>query len=339
MNLEECAGIVLAVVPADARDSFSTNPKQAITSGLGLSVAPANHLSVARKGGGACDGMSFLKNGVILYAPTENSRRENFTLAHEAGHWALDQSPDEVHDWIADESDPARVVETICDRVAALLLIPHDTVAATIGLGRVHARHILDLYNATTASRQTCAVALANEMRGLAAVVIIERYSGEVSFSSVRPDPQHGWPAVFPWRGQTLSRTHPLLQVKPGETRPPRRITWETPWRTSANFYVDAVADDRRIYAVFSAADLWGVDVYHAPDDRDYEIRLSLSGRCCGVDFEGLGYPCSECEKPFCPQCKRCKCDRDAAREVMCDGCFMRFLPHLVIGGRCEDCR
>ena len=111
------------------------------------------------------------------------------------------------------------------------------------------------------------------------------------------------------------------------------------PWGTSAEFYIDAVADDRWTFAVFSDSDLWAIDTFHARDNREFDARPTLTGYCCGHDFKGRGFPCSECSKPFCPTCGLCKCQRDATREAPCSSCFTMYLPHLLENGLCENCR
>lgn len=339
MNLDLCVDLAFSAIPLSVRDGFLDDPVAAIRDRLGLSVTAAEHLVDTRADGGACDGMSFLSDGVILYAPSRNSRRQNFTLAHELGHWAFDNAPDEVQDWIADEDRPQQLIETVCDRIAARLVVPSGAVDAAVGKGPVCAQHIFDLFEATVASRPACAIALANRLTDLGAVVIVDRLTGEITHASVRPDPAHGWPRVYPWPGQTLSSTDPLMQLAPG-VGSTRRTTWQMPWKVSAEFYIDALADERRIYAVLSASDLWAVDVFHAADDRDFDARPSLAGHCCGVEFQARGYPCAGCGKPFCPTCGLCQCDRDAKREILCGGgCFTKYLPHLLEDGLCENCR
>lgn len=337
MNLDQCVDLAMTAIPKAVQQGFLSGPVEAIQSGLPLSVTEAAHLADSREGGGACEGVSFLDDGVLLYAPTPDSRRENFTIAHELGHWAVAQTP-EVYDWLADEADPLRMLETVCDGVAARLLLPGSVVGSIVGVGPVRARHLLALFDATSASRPACAIALAGFLSGMGAVAIIERFTRKIIHSSVRPDPARGWPRVFPWPGQLLATTHPLLQIGSSQSRT-RRLAWETPWKTSADFYVDAIGDDRRVYAVFAANDLWEVDTFHPIDDRDFDARPSVTGHCCGIEFQTRGYPCSECGKPFCPTCKLCRCDRDTRRESRCSGCTMNFLPHLLVAGLCEECR
>jgi hypothetical protein len=337
MNLESCVEQALSLLTAEARTRFASNPKAVLCDDLNLTVTAIEHLTDARADGGACDGMSFLKDGVILYAPTPWSRRENFTLAHELGHWLAEKSAD-VYDWLADQDEPERLLETVCDRVAQRLLLPEAAVSAVVGSGPIRAQHLIDLYDATEASRPVCAIALAKHVPGLGAIALINRHTGVVTHASVKPDPQQGWPTVFPWREQQLTEGHLLLGQTPG-TSTSRRLTWWTPWNAQADFYVDAVSDDRRIIAVFCDSDLWNIEQLHIPIQRDFDTRPVLSGSCCGTTFKRRGYPCSRCRQPFCPSCGDCRCERDAKRALSCTRCFLQFQPHLVVDGMCVDCR
>jgi hypothetical protein len=337
MNLEGCVEQALSLLPDDVRARFAANPVAVLRDDLDLTVTAVERLASTRDDGGACDGVSFLQDGVILYAPTPWSRRENFTLAHELGHWLAERASD-VYDWIADQDQPDRLLETVCDWIAQRLLLPDTPVTAVIASGPIRAQQLIDLYNATQASRPVCAIALAKHLPGLGAIAIIDRHTRTVTHASVKPDPEQGWPSVFPWRDQQLSDGHPLLRLEPGASTA-RRLAWRTPWGTQADFYVDAVADDQRIIAVFCDSDLWKVEQFHAPIQRDFDARPLLTGSCCGTTFERRGYPCPNCEQPFCPRCGDCRCEREAKRAVVCTQCFLQFQPHLVVDGLCVDCR
>lgn len=337
MDLEGCVDRAVALLTSEARARFSREPLETLREDLGLTVAAADHLTDAREGGGACDGVSFLKDGVILYAPTSHSRRENFTLAHELGHWLVERDPG-IYDWLADQNDPSRSLETICDRIAQRLLLPESAAAAIVGSGQVAAEHMITLYNTTQASRSVCAIALAKLLPSMGAIAIVDRYDGTVRFASVYPDPHQGWPTVFPWRGDELSEGHPLLRLTAGESRA-LRISWQTPWGSHADFYVDAVGEEKCVIAVFSDRDLWGIERFRLPIQREFDKRPMLMGFCCGSGFERRGYPCSTCGNGFCPQCEQCRCERDTNRSVVCGNCFYQYLPHLITDGLCEDCR
>lgn len=337
MNLEACVEQALSLLTDDVRSRFAGNPMAVLREDLKLTVTAVEHLADARADGGACDGVSFLQDGVILYAPTPWSRRENFTLAHELGHWLAEKAPD-IYDWLADQDEASRLLETVCDRIAQRLLLPETAAIAVIGSGPIRAQHLINLYDATQASRPVCAIALAKHLPGLGVIAIIDRYTGAVTHASVKPDPEQGWPTVFPWRGQQLTDGHSLLGLAIGASIT-RRLPWRTPWGAQADFYVDAVGDDKRVVAVFCDSDLWNVERFHAPIQRDFDTRPLLSGSCCGTTFERRGYPCPDCGQPFCPRCGDCRCERDAKRAVTCTHCFLQLQPHLVIDGLCVDCR
>jgi hypothetical protein len=283
-----------------------------------------------------CDGTSYLSDGVILYRRTGN-RRENFTLPHELGHWLVDQV-DDVYDWLAEQPEPMKMLETVCDRVASQLLLPNAAVAHVVGAGPVSARHVGELMDATQASRPACAIALASRLAGLGAVVIIDQFVSLVEYASVQPDPEQGWPKVFPWPGQSVPADHPLTKLDDGATLT-RKTFWQTPWGSRADFYLDAVAVSRRVVTVFSATDLWGAERLHLDAPREFDQRLELSVRCCGQTRTVRGYPCSTCREPFCPSCKRCRCDRRAQSEVACSKCYLAYQTHLIVDGLCEECR
>lgn len=335
--LEDCVEQAVSLVPSEVSARFGVDPRATLINDFGLRVTAVDHLADSRRDGGACDGVSFLGDGVVLYAPTPNSRRENFTLAHELGHWLTENAPD-AYDWLADQEEPGALLETVCDRIAQRLLLPGSAAESVIGHGPIRAQHVMDLYHATQASRPACSIALASRLPSLGMIVLVDRATATVSHASVNPHPEHGWPVVYPWRNQRLDASHPLLRLSPGSSTS-RLMTWRDSLARQAAFYVDAITDGPRIIAVFSDTDLWEIEKFHPGLDHDFDKRLLLTGHCCGTAFERRGYPCPTCERPFCPQCGECRCGRDSKREVRCTVCTLSFQKHLVIDGKCVDCR
>ena len=226
-TVDSCAALALEQLPDGLGPRFAESPLATLREGLGLTVRPVDQLDQVRADGGLCDGTSYLSDGVILYRRTGN-RRENFTLAHELGHWLVDQV-DDVYDWLAEQPEPMKMLETVCDRIASQLLLPDAAVAQVVGAGPVSARHVGELVDATQASRPACGIALASSLAGLGAVVIIDRLAGRVEYASVQPDPEQGWPTVFPWPGQPVPAGHPLAKLADGATLT-RKTFWQTPW-------------------------------------------------------------------------------------------------------------
>ena len=340
MNIDVCVQEALLVLGAESRARFAHDPQGVLTQDLGLTVKPVHNLLEDRREGGSCDGVSFLQDGVILYAPTFNSRRENFTLAHELGHWLVDQAAN-VYDWLADQDDPPRLLETVCDRIAQKLLLPENLVSEVLQGGRPCAEHVLRLFDISNASLPACAIALADRLPALGAVVIIDSSSNTISSASVKEDRHRGWPKVFPWPAQRVPPGHPLATIAMRSDASLRQKTyWTNQWGAQESFYVDAVAMERRVVAVFSAVDLWNAEQLHLDPEREFSPNAGVRVRCCGADQTARGFPCNDCGQPYCPQCRRCHCERLAAKEQLCAGnCFMRFQPHLLIGGLCEVCR
>lgn len=337
MKLDACVDTALGQLSKDVLARFADAPAATMEKDLGLVVRPVETLAAFRPDGGACDGVSFLQDGVILYSPTATSKRENFTLAHELGHWLVEKAP-EIYDWIADQDEPGPVLETVCDRIAQRLLVPEHLSMGAIGSGPLRAQHLIGLHESTHASRPVCAIALAKHLPGLGAVVLIDRFTQAVSHASINPHPELGWPRVFPWRGQHLGESHPLLQLGAGRART-GRISWRTPWGAQADFYVDAVGEDTRVIAVFSETDIWAAARFHPTTNLEFDSRPTLTGFCCGKAFEVTGYPCTSCRQPYCPKCGHCACQRQILQEVTCTRCFLKFHPRLVLDGECVDCR
>lgn len=338
MNLEQAVENAVAQLAVASQARFPADPLGVLRGDLALTVQPAEHLT-SRADGGACDGMSFLRDGVILFAPSPQSRRQNFTLAHELGHWLVLRS-EVVFDWVGDQDDSPRVLETLCDRIAQRLLLPESSVDAVFpARAPVRAGHVLELFNAGQASRPVCAIALARRLPGLGAVVIIDRSTRAVTCASVRPDADEGWPVVFPWPGQTVPTGHPFNSMTRGSTFT-RRSFWRDQWNRQQDYYIDAVTDGPRLIAVFSATDLWQAESLHLDGPREFDQRPTTEIRCCGETRAVRGWPCDTCGEPYCPKCGSCRCQRQAAREQLCVGsCFLRYQPHLLVNGLCEECR
>lgn len=334
--IEECAAIALAGLADGTARRFIDDPIDTLRDDLSLTVRAVDHLEGSRTDGGVCDGVSYLSDGVILYRRTGN-RRENFTVAHELGHWLVDQS-DDIYDRLAEQDDSAKLLESICDQIARRLLLPNERITSILNTASIEARHVLDLHRSSSASVHACVVALKDSLPGLGAVLVIEPGGESVRYASIRPHDQRGWPTVYPWPGQSVPSGHPLRNIQPGETLR-QRTFWRMPWGTSAEFYMDAVADARLTVAIFSAEDLWQAEKFHPTDTREYDRRPTLETYCCGQTRTVRGWPCATCGEPYCPVCGNCPCQKRSEAEVVCGGCFMSYLPHLLIKGRCEDCR
>src|SRR5216683_6826991 len=105
--------------------------------------------------------------------------------------------------WAADQPDPGRAVEEVCDRVAARLLLPPELMQDVMGDGQPTAADIMTLYSRSRASRQVCAIAVSERLGCRGFVCILDSDTGVVQFSSRVGDTQ-----PYAWRGNVVAATH-----------------------------------------------------------------------------------------------------------------------------------
>lgn len=334
--IEALVARMVGSIKESIRTAVASNPAEALQAHFGLTVQAEPHLGLQRDSGGVCDGVSFLRDRVVLYAPSPWSRRENFTLTHELGHWLVNHDSDAI-DWLSDQNDPDRMLELLCDRIAQALLLPDALVDSVLDGKPVRAAFIRELYEASAASEPACAIALAARLPGHGAVLITDLDAKKVHYASIRTGNDDSWPAVYPWPGTDVPPGHPLRTLQPGATMA-RKSFWRAPWGTEQAYYLDAVADDRRIYAVLSATDIWMAEQFHSDAPFEVDKRLLRETRCCGKTITVRAFPCSVCKEPHCPECGHCRCDRIMKTQTLCEGCYIMYPSHLVVAGRCTDC-
>ena len=335
--LERHAKRILGQIAATDREALAADPKRALTERFGLRVREQAELAKRRDAGGWCDGISFLDDGVILYAPSPFSRRENFTLTHELGH-KLTEEDDDALDWLADRDQPGRDLEQLCDLIAAGLLLPEALVTRVLDRCAPEAAHIRALYEASAASEVVCAIALAQRLPCQGAVVIMDIGSRTVNYASVASPEDDGWPLAYPWPRQEIAAHHRLARVDAGQAVR-EKSWWATPWGERQNYYLDAVTGSRRVHAVLAVRDLWQVTRFHTDTSETAGRPVHHLDCPCGYHGTARGYPCNDCGQPYCPSCNECQCSRRNAALVVCHKCFVSVAKADIVDGRCSDCR
>lgn len=309
---------------------MQTSPERALTD-AGLTVRAVAALANSHGTGGMCDGMSFSDHSTVLYVPTD-TRRQNFTLAHEYGHLLVDRNPDALI-WLADQ-DTDRVTEQLCDEIASLLLIPEHVLTAVVGVGPITGQHLYDLFLQTNASQMACAVALSRRLTSSGAVIMTDRSTQRVVHTSLV-----GELDVFPTVGQDVPAGHPLRHLEPGRELS-RESFWAAPWGTRTRLYMNATASSKRTYCVLATEDLWQSETLHLPLDVETDERPRLEVLCaCGFTGERRGWPCPDCGQLFCPKCGNCDCARRMAGHISCSDCFCKVPARDVEDGKCSACR
>jgi len=313
--------------------ALQSDPAEAMRSQFNLRVRKTK-APPQRGEAGTCDGLSILSQGLVLYVDTA-SRRRNFTLLHELGHHLADQC-EELLIWAADQPDTGRVLEEICDRFAATLLIPETLASDVVGAGPVKAKHLADLFQRSIASREVCAIALCRFLGCQGFVAILDREAWQVTFAARQIDTR-----PYPWRGDIVPTGHPLRKLGAGGTL---RCTgwWAFADGEQVDYWFDSVSDQRYAYAVFASTDLWEVSPFHGytvPAERPTAQRFSFSCSACARSGQTYAYPCSTCGQPPCDKCGKCECDRRRDRARVCSRCRISVEPHLLKQGLCVDCR
>jgi hypothetical protein len=321
MTLKQHASRLAGAIPDSLRLALATDPETALSGLPGIRVMPVPQLRDTRGAGGWCDGLSFMNDGIICYSPSPWSRRQNFTLLHEFAHLRVDRDDDAL-DWLADRADPPADLERLCDAIAAEILIPGPIVTQLLGNSSPEPGHLRQLYAASSASEEVCAIALAPHIPVRGAVLLIRRNTATVTFTA-----SSGYPSLRIPRGLPVPPRHPLRDLGThqrwaGWTSPDLRMALtDLPAKASGSripgerfFRAHAEAGPRRTTAILmdiagargSADDpLRGVG--ESPPDA---ARASEPMAClvCGQTSARSSYPCEECDTPPCPACGRCRC-------------------------------
>lgn len=330
MSVFICARRALDAVPEDVRQDLAHGLADAIRNHFGLRVQRAETFG-ERGDGGWCDGVSIIESGVILYRPTA-SRRENFTLMHELGHHLVDNNV-ECLSWLADQPGPNRVLEQVCDQIAAELLVPAELVDQVVGERALDAGVVLDLYDFTEASRSACAIAIARKLPCDGFVLLIKEGATSIFFAARARDTR-----PYGWRNDPLPAAHPLRQDPP----PARSLTW-WPYPTGSDrreYFMSTATTGGWTVAVLAENNLFNVPGFHIPqlveEDRGNDAVIACR---CGYAGKTRMWPCQRCNKPECPSCGECDCVRRDRQLVACGNCFVKVMPHLIVGGLCDNCR
>lgn len=285
-----------------------------------------------RGGGCSVDG-SYRKGPPprITVAEAASRARRRFTALHEYGHHLVKLDA-EIHEVFATFDDGGMALEeAIADAVAAELLIPDALVDQFIDAKGPTARAVVDLYHATSASREATCVRAAQRLLGSGYVMLSEeavaRFTATVGvpYRVARGTSQgaDSLPAKAASRGTAREQSRVVFASgKPGEL-----------------LFGDAVLDDGYVFAVFTDRPSWErLTLRNAAD-----IAPSYEGSCrrCDSDFTVSYSFCTHCNEPRCPRCGHCWCDTKVQRATRtCTVCFLpwgldRFSSDSTV---CKDC-
>ena len=318
------------------RRGLARDPRLSIQ-GLGIVVEPMPITGITEDC--SCDGAFFSRpRPVIGYLPTPESRRENFTLLHELGHF-LARSNDDVLSELADmgEDGGKEAEERVCDAFAGAILIPKTTVDAVLGGRRPEARHIPQLFAESNGSREACAVRLSERMNCFGYVALLDPGPREVRFASASPSCPYIWR-----RGTPLPASHPAWRATgKSHFRGEGEVVWSGGGRK--NLWLDAVFDRSVVCAIFAEERYWageGLGLLSGASGGPART-IALSGTCkhCGASTWGYK-PCEKCGDVRCRSCGKCGCGAKVVADRVCPRCFLvkattQYRPGSEV---CRDC-
>lgn len=330
MTVAAWSRTILDQVPDHVRADLATGLADALREHFTLTIRPAAAFG-ERGNGGWCDGVSIIDSGVILYRPTA-SRRQNFTLMHELGHHLVDGNLPCLT-WLADQDDPNRLLEQLCDQIAADILIPATDVERILGPGSVGAQAVFDLFDNTEASRSVCVNVIARRLPCDGFVVLLGEGTSTVFYAARRGDTR-----PYAWQRDAIPAGHPLRQPAP----PARTAAWwPNPTGERREYFMSSATHNGWTAAVFAENNLFGVPGFHLPQEIAEDRGNDATMTCPSCGFRGTTrwWPCPDCHKPQCPRCQQCDCARRDAQRVACESCFQKVMPHLLVDGYCDQCR
>lgn len=321
MTLKQHASRLVQALPESLRRALATDPEAALSGMPGIRVTPVPQLRDARGAGGWCDGLSFMSDGLICYAPSPGSRRQNFTLLHELGHLCVNRN-DNALDWLADRQDPSTDLERLCDAIAAEILLPAPVVTRLLAGGPPKPGHLRQLYATSSASEEVCAIALASHIPVRGAVLLIRRDTATVAFAA-----STGYPLLRIPRDLPVPPRHPLRDLGArqrwaGWTTPDLRLAFTdlpskagNPRATHEPFLrAQAEAGLRRTTAILLDTGSPGDpvdDQFRQPEELPSDaakVPDPVACSACGQASARSSYPCEDCGVPPCPACGRCRC-------------------------------
>jgi Zn-dependent peptidase ImmA (M78 family) len=270
----------------------------------------------------------------ITVVHSRSQGRQNFTGLHELGHQLVAQD-DDLQDLFAMEPAADRKFEEdVCDAIAAEFLLPDETVDRYIDELGPTARAVVELFHDRRASREACCVRAAQRIPGAGHVMLAR--DGVARFTAAAN-------TQFRVRRQTPQPDdHPIVRAADrGSCRGEAPVRYSS-GALSDRYFVDAVADDDYVFAVFlDSKPPWvqGLTVMSSATQDEWgnlSVTETVEASCphCDVDFEALGAPCPTCRAYFHRGrggCGECSCGtaasataRPPVKDAQCDSCFVR---------------
>ena len=321
MTLRSHANRLVAAIPANVRQALALDAEGALTGLLGIHVASVPQLQDSRGAGGWCDGLSLTTNrsSATRRHPDHDGRTSPcctnsaisasmMTTMHSTGS-PTEQTLQAIWNAYATRSQPGFSSRRRRLPRSFPVTLPQPA-------------HLRQLYTASRASEEVCAIALAAHLPARGAITLIQRRTATVAFAA-----GSGWPPLSIPRGLTVPPGHPLRDLGTrqrwsGWTTPDLRLAFNAlpggavhpsgPISREGLLEAQAEAGPRRTTAILLDTTSRGEGRPQAAGDADHGAadvaKTELVCPNCGHTGAREHYPCPECGVPPCPACGRCPC-------------------------------
>jgi Zn-dependent peptidase ImmA (M78 family) len=322
------ADTLLSRIETDVAEALRLRPLQTLIDIYELTVHP---LRTADTGSCGVAGRYHESEGRVEYDATAVAGRQTFTLLHELCHHLAYQD-DSVATFLEglalEEAE-----EDLCDAFAAALILPADLVGHHIGPAGPTAAAVRELHDASTASREACAVAAAQRLTS-SGYVVIAATDGTVQFAARSRTPYR------------IARATPQPETilaeagRHGQARSDAATLRYRSGHPTDPYAADALRDGDYVFAVLTRGrPAWAGGLWIPPVERPASEEVVCGDPACGHAWTAWGRPCPACGEHRCPECQRCGCNRSRPEvEVTCVSCGLLVPAHRVSAGLCTDC-
>jgi Zn-dependent peptidase ImmA (M78 family) len=296
--------------PAEVRAALAVDPISVVRDEFGITIVERP------RGGRGCDLDASYdeETNTITLDSSAAASRKRFSCLHELAHHDVSLDA-ELCDWLYQlGKHQSPTLELLCDAYAAEILLDTATVAAALPQ-RFRARHLYQLVDESTASREACVVRAAQHLAGPGLIVLADD-QGVVKFSSARSLAFRVGRGVQQDEQSVITRA-----AKSGSAVATRERLMLRNGRSYTELSGDAISsDDGYVYAVLRDA---GDDV----DMRgnSFEARRSWHCPTCDEDITDEDW-CNTCNRKVCRTCG-CQCGRPrpAAKPRVCPDCHLEI--------------
>lgn len=314
------------------RELIWEDPEETVTELLDIRVV--HRPPAAATSDCSVDGSYDPQTRTIVVADSVSVGRRHFSVLHELGH-SLFLRDDHLQDLAWDNPQAAQGwEESICDAIAAELLLPAHVVDAHIEPAGPTADDVIRLHQATRASREACAVR-ASQKLGAPGYVVVADLDGTVRFAARAMTP---YPVA---RGAQQATDHPLAAAgrNGASRRADVRLHYPSGQQTDAH-HADCTRDGDYVFGVFTIGrPPWPVIGLTRLSPTTREAPEYFCERCQDP-YTNWDPPCPTCRDRRCPDCGWCTCRAPGADGlVRCLGCGLSFTPDHMVEDRCRDCR